>query len=337
MSKPLEDKPLEEEAMGTLKLQLQLFDAHCHLQDGRIGHVASQLIQTAANVGVRRFVVNGTNEEDWELVKQMGETHSSVIPCFGLHPWFVGKCSSNWLTVLRGFFETVPSAAVGEIGLDKGCPQGKAVDFITQTQVFKQQLELARQLQRPASVHCVSAFADLQEILREMGPFPAGIILHSYMGSSEMVQTLAKFGAYFSFSGFLTSMKPQKAKRILQAVPTDRILLETDAPDALPHVNPGSLVWVPGDPTVPEELQERLEDQLTSDRVSAEPSSSIHEGITKKGGDLSFPKKALNHPANIYSVLQYVSSLLEISEEELAQISYKNTIRLFSYPGSKLC
>lgn len=322
--------------MGSVKLPLELFDAHCHLQDGRIGRVASQLIQTAANVGVRRFVVNGTSEEDWELVKQMGETHSSVIPCFGLHPWFVGKCSSNWLIVLKSFFETVPSAAVGEIGLDKGCPHGKAVDFVTQTQVFKQQLELARQLQRPASVHCVSAFGDLQEILQEMGPFPAGIILHSYAGSAEMVQTLAKFGAYFSFSGFLTSVKSQKAKRILQAVPTDRILLETDAPDALPRVNPGSLVWVPGDPAVPEELQTQLEGQLTLDRVSAELSSSIHEGITKKGDDFSSPKKALNHPANLYSVLQYVSSLLEISEEELAQISCKNTIRLFSYPGSKL-
>ncbi|KAH9301521.1 hypothetical protein KI387_013104, partial [Taxus chinensis] len=51
----------------------------------------------------------------------------------------------------------------------------------------------------------------------EMGPFPAGIILHSYLGSAEMVHRLAKFGAYFSFSGFITSIKLQKARKIVQA------------------------------------------------------------------------------------------------------------------------
>lgn len=53
---------------------------------------------------------------------------------------------------------------------------------------------------------------------RGLGYFPAGLILHSYAGSAEMVQSLAKHNAYFSFSGFITNMKPEKAKRILQAV-----------------------------------------------------------------------------------------------------------------------
>lgn len=54
--------------------------------------------------------------------------------------------------------------------------------------------------------------------LRRMGPFPSGIILHSYMGSAEMVPEFAKLGSYFSFSGFLMSMEAQKAKRILKMV-----------------------------------------------------------------------------------------------------------------------
>lgn len=53
---------------------------------------------------------------------------------------------------------------------------------------------------------------------RKMGPFPAGIILHSYMGSAEMVPDLSNLGSYFSFSGFLTSMKEQKAKKMLKSV-----------------------------------------------------------------------------------------------------------------------
>lgn len=55
-------------------------------------------------------------------------------------------------------------------------------------------------------------------ILRRMGPFPAGVILHSYLGSAEMVPELAKLGAYFSFSGFLMSMQQNKAKKMLKMV-----------------------------------------------------------------------------------------------------------------------
>ncbi|XP_057864678.2 uncharacterized protein LOC131072520 [Cryptomeria japonica] len=316
---------------------VRLVDAHCHLADKRLAVAdVGSLIGAAANAGVCAFAVNGTSEEDWELVKEMSETHSSVIPNFGLHPWFAGKCTSNWLPILKGFFEAVPSAAVGEIGLDKGCPQGKAVDFALQKEVFRQQLELGMQLQRPISVHCVSAFGELHAIIEEMGTFPAGIILHSYMGSAEMVQRLAKFGAYFSFSGFITFKKLQEARKIVRAVPTDRILLETDAPDALPHLNLGSLVWVPGDPLVPLEFQEKLQYQLRSDTVSNEYATPVQDNRLK-GFDSSVQKKALNHPANIYTVLKYVANLLEISDEKLAQISYENAVRVFSYSGSKLC
>ena len=49
-----------------------------------------------------------------------------------------------------------------------------------------------------------------------MGPFPAGVILHSYLGSAEMVPEFSKLGAYFSFSGFLMSQKANKAKKMLK-------------------------------------------------------------------------------------------------------------------------
>lgn len=55
-------------------------------------------------------------------------------------------------------------------------------------------------------------------LVRSLGPFPAGVILHSYLGSAEMVPEFANLGAYFSFSGFLMSMKVHKAKRMLKMV-----------------------------------------------------------------------------------------------------------------------
>ncbi|XWS57983.1 hypothetical protein CRYUN_Cryun09bG0220100 [Craigia yunnanensis] len=238
-------------------MAMKLFDAHCHLQDQRILEKAPQLIATAYDAGVVYMAVNGITEKDWHLVKEMGEEYCSVIPNFGLHPWFVEGKSPSWFSTLKELFEANPSAAVGEIGLDKS-PLAKGVDFAVQVEVFKKQLELAKELKRPASVHCLDAFPELLRIMKDIGPFPSGVILHSFQGSPE--------------------------------VPLDRILLETDSPDALPK-NP--LFLVPGNAT-------------------------------------------LNQPANVHSVLIYVASLLEMSKEEVADISYKNAVRVFSFQGSKI-
>ncbi|GAB2301145.1 hypothetical protein Dimus_035177 [Dionaea muscipula] len=288
---------------------MKLFDAHCHLQDPRIFNQSPQLIRSSLDSGVVHFAVNGVSEKDWHRVKQMGEAYPCIIPCFGVHPWFITERTPSWLNTLRQYLDSTPSAAVGEIGLDKGT-KGRDIDFTDQVDVFRQQLVLARELKKPASVHCVRAFGELLDILRSLGPFNSGVVLHSYLGSAEMVPELAKLGGYFSFSGFLMDMKPQKAKKMLKAVPAERILLETDSPDALPKSDFHSLFLVEGDPSIPQNNPETSE--------------------------LSLPKGMLNHPANIHKVLEYVASLLEISEEELARITYSNATRVFSYQGSKV-
>lgn len=68
---------------------MKLFDAHCHLQDPRIINKTPELIKTAQDSGVLHFAVNGVSEQDWFSVKQLSVTYPSVLPSFGLHPWFV--------------------------------------------------------------------------------------------------------------------------------------------------------------------------------------------------------------------------------------------------------
>ncbi|CAL8172889.1 unnamed protein product [Prunus armeniaca] len=322
---------------------MKLFDAHCHLQDPRIFDKAPQLIAAAVDSGVVRFAVNGVSEvplsisyifsllivmpmaaqhrhfnnsiqKDWHLVKQISESYPCVIPCFGLHPWYVAERTLNWLNTLKQFFEATPSAAVGEIGLDKGS-QGKKVDFTDQVNVFRQQLGIAKELKRPASIHCVHAFGELLQIMKSLGPFPAGVILHSYLGSAEMVPEFANLGAYFSFSGFLMSMEVHKAKRMLKMVPSERILLETDAPDALPKSELDSAHLVEG-ASLPEELQ--------SIEISSAPFDGARDVST-------FPKEALNHPENIHKVLIYVASLVEMTKEELAEVTYQNALSIHEF------
>lgn len=278
---------------------MKLFDSHCHLQDPRIFEKAPNVIKIALDNGVVNFAVNGTSENDWHLVKKMGDSYPSIIPNFGLHPWFVNERNPNWFETLKKCFENTPSAAVGEIGLDKGS-KGREIDFNVQVEVFRKQLELAKELRKPASVHCVRAFENLLEIMKSVGPFPDGVILHSFLGSAEVVPHLVRLGAYFSFSGFLMYLKESKAIKMLKSIPIDRILLETDSPDAFPRSGDSDLLVVP------------------------------------MGGDNSSSKKSINHPANIHVILKYVASMLEIKEEELAEISFRNAMRLFSYEGSKI-
>ncbi|KAK9283519.1 hypothetical protein L1049_011765 [Liquidambar formosana] len=308
---------------------MKLFDAHCHLQDPRILNMAPQLIETALDSGVVRFAVNGVCEKDWHLVKQMSDTYPCIIPCFGLHPWYVHERTPNWFITLRQCFESSPSATIGEIGLDKGS-HGREIDFTDQVEIFRQQLELAKELKRPASIHCVRAYGDLLQIMQCVGPFPAGVILHSYLGSAEMVPQFSNLGAYFSFSGHLMSMKPQKAKKMLKMVSSERILLESDAPDALPKSKMDSLFLVARDASVPEELQA----QGGNSALNAE---TLGDNLSHAARDAStLPKEMLNHPANIHNVLNYVASLLEMTKEELAEVSYENAVRLFSYEDSKV-
>lgn len=306
---------------------MKLFDSHCHLQDPRILNMAPQLIETALNSGIRHFAVNGVSENDWHLVKQMSDTYQCVVPCFGLHPWYVAERTPFWFNTLKDFFHATPAATVGEIGLDKGS-RGREIDFVNQVEVFQQQLELAKELKRPVSVHCVRAFGDLLQIMQHVGPFPAGVILHSYLGSAEMVPEFAKLGAYFSFSGYLMSMKEQKAKKMLRTIPVERILLESDAPDALPKSDLDSLFWVERDSYASKELQ-------TKDINPASSSGNLSDNPAARNKSV-LPQETLNHPANIHSVLLYVVSLLEMSKEELAEISYRNAVRLFSFEGSKI-
>ncbi|XP_059292554.1 uncharacterized protein LOC132623631 [Lycium barbarum] len=306
---------------------MKLFDSHCHLQDPRIINMVPKIIRTTTETGVVHFAVNGVSEKDWHLVKEMSESYPCIVPNFGLHPWFITERTPNWLKTLRGYLEATPAAAVGEIGIDKGS-FGKKIDFADQVDVCRQQLQLANELERPASIHCVRAFGDLLELLKSVGPVPAGFILHSYLGSAEMVPEFAKLGAYFSFSGFLMSMKESKAKKMLKSVPKDRILLETDAPDALPKLSdPDSLYLI--------EREASLSDESSSGGGTNDGNPSDNSPQEDKGNERQ-AQTIHNHPANIHHVLSYVASLVELTKEELAEISFANASRLFSYEGSKV-
>ncbi len=204
-----------------------LVDSHLHLQDEVFSGCLPEVLDQAAEAGVHRLVVNGAEESDWPRVLELARRHPQVVPCFGLHPWYVCGRSRGWLERLEFFLREVPSA-VGEIGLDRW---QKGRDEAAQEEVFRDQLGLARHLGRPVMIHCLQAWGWMLRVLREEDPLPAGFLLHAFGGSRELLPVFQEMGAYFSFAGNVLEDSKAHRRQVLKAVLPERLLLESDAPD----------------------------------------------------------------------------------------------------------
>jgi len=209
----------------------RLYDAHNHLQDERFGGRQSELAAACRRVGIVRMVTNGSCEDDWPGVLSMVREYPDlVVPSFGLHPWCVPQRTPNWRENLLRCLSQAP-AAVGEIGLDRW---KRDLPYDDQETVFLWQLDLAAQRDLPVSIHCLRAWGRLVDLLQSH-PRPArGFLLHSYGGPGELVEPLSRLGAYFSLPGAFAYERKSRQRDTFRAVPSERLLIETDAPDQLP-------------------------------------------------------------------------------------------------------
>jgi TatD DNase family protein len=249
-------------------MSFPLYDAHNHLHDAWLSPHRSQIFDDLAAVNVRHAIVNGTSESDWPDVSALAHEFPLVLPSYGLHPWDVGNRSPDWQKNLLSALglaavsetpkpnlqspnltakpakvglPTVGSAKVGEFGLDRWILDRARPDdprltglrrapLPEQTEVFLWQLELAATHNLPASIHCLDAWGHLHDLLRS-APRPArGFLLHAYSGPAEMVKPFADLGAFFSFNGSFLDPRKTRLRELYAALPTDRLLVETDAP-----------------------------------------------------------------------------------------------------------
>lgn len=211
---------------------MSLFDAHCHLQDERLLPHLDEAMGRATAAGVSGLMCCGSCEEDWALLPGIARRFPQVRLSFGLHPWHAGGRTANWLDILETRLTSTPSA-VGEIGLDHALDKST---FADQESVLLDQIRLANALGLPVTMHCRRAWGRLMELLDQKGWPAHGFALHSYSGSVELVPPLVRRGAFLSFSGAVTFEQNRKGRAAVEAVPRDRLLIETDAPDLRPRL-----------------------------------------------------------------------------------------------------
>ncbi|QQL44790.1 TatD family hydrolase [Sulfuriroseicoccus oceanibius] len=204
-------------------------DAHNHLHFAELAPARETLSQWAEATGITRMIVNGTTVDDWPRVQQLATNYPDLVrPAFGLHPWHITSRPANWLDQLERLLQATPQASIGECGLDRWI---QPHDLDDQLHVFRAHLDLAHRLERPLTIHCLKAWGPLVDTLRSNPLPPAGFLVHAFSGSAETAKELTKLGAYFSFSGyFLHPRKESIRQTYREAIPRDRILIETDAP-----------------------------------------------------------------------------------------------------------
>jgi len=209
---------------------MNFIDSHCHLHDSRIISDIPEIMDRAEKAGVEAMVTCATMEENFELTAQLSLTYPSILPCFGIHPWFLDSLSDQWKKKLMYYLESYPSG-VGETGIDF---MDKALDRDRQLEVFEYHLMLARELERPINIHIRKAWDAFIRILKKMGKFKVPGLIHSYSGSADMIPIFESHGLYISFSGSATQPNAKKVVDALKRVSKQRIVLETDTPDIYP-------------------------------------------------------------------------------------------------------
>jgi TatD DNase family protein len=205
--------------------QSDLFDTHLHLdpEDN-----PREIFQRARLAGVTGFVIATTTYEDSLRAQQVAAQEDGVYASVGIHPHSAENFDEN-LAVFRELAALPKVVAIGEIGLDY------YYDFSPrdrQRQVFGTFLELAEELNLPVIIHCREAYDDCLAMLRDIRP--KRFLIHSYAGTPQWAEQVAELGAYFGITGMVTFKKADNIREALQAIPLDRLVLETDSPYLAP-------------------------------------------------------------------------------------------------------
>lgn len=207
-----------------------MIDTHCHLTDARLHSQLDKVLSRAAEAGVTRCITIGTDLHDSAEAQRLSRVHDLVYFAAGIHPTFTRPYSPGDVRFLRDLLADPRCVALGEIGLDA---YWKDVPMEHQRVMFHAQLELAAELKVPVILHTRDA-VDAALAVLERFPTVHGVF-HCFGGSVEQANEVVRRGFYIGVDGPLTYRNASRTRAVVEAVPTDRVLIETDAPYLIPE------------------------------------------------------------------------------------------------------
>ncbi len=212
------------------------FDTHAHYDDRAFDKDREAVLQDIHGAGVAYMVNVGCDLSSSLRSVALARQYDWIYAAVGTHPSDTGKMSDADLSMYRSICRTEKKVvAIGEIGLDY---HWDTTAREIQKQRFRQQLDLAIEVNKPVVIHERDAHAEAMQIIREYRGRVTGVF-HCYSGALDMAKELIEMGWYLSFTGVITYKNARKALEVLQWLPLDRIMIETDCPYLSPEPNRG--------------------------------------------------------------------------------------------------
>ena len=207
-----------------------IFDSHAHYDSQQFDEDRHELLSSMQENGVGTIVNSGADWDSVTEVVELAKQYSFIYAAVGLHPDEVGDLNEERFAYMKSQCQKEKVVAVGEIGLDYYWDNE---EHDVQKKWFIRQLELARELDLPVIIHSRDAAEDTLKIVKEYGQGLRGVI-HCFSYSKELAREYVKMGFHIGVGGVVTFNNGKKLKEIVEEIPLERILLETDCPYLAP-------------------------------------------------------------------------------------------------------
>ena len=216
-----------------------IFDTHAHYDDEAFDEDRDQLLSSMKDGGVGCIVNVCASAGGFGGTLELMKAYLFVYGAVGVHPDDAGIMTQDTLDEIRRLSHLKKMVAIGEIGLDYYWHKEEA-EHKQQQEMFRAQMDIAREEKLPFMIHSRDAAEDTLEIVKEyMKKDMFGGIIHCFSYSKEIAAEYLKMGLYLGIGGVLTFKNAKKLKEVAAIAPLSQIVLETDCPYMAPEPNRG--------------------------------------------------------------------------------------------------
>lgn len=211
-----------------------IFETHAHYDDDRFEEDRDALLCGMKEAGIYPIINVGASIDSTRTTLKLAEKYDFVYAAAGVHPSEISDLNEETFEWLKEQTNLSKVVAIGEIGLDYYWDKELMVQA-EQRYWFGRQLELAREKNLPVIIHSRDAAADTMQVMKEHHAEEIPGVIHCYSYSKEMALEYIKMGYYIGIGGVVTFKNARKLVETVEAIPLERILLETDCPYMAPE------------------------------------------------------------------------------------------------------